>query len=335
MTTLGLDFGGGAEELKPFTSTGLTGECDPISHELNRCRDPNKVDDQSIFKAHVAQREWINPTSPKTYVNASSAGNIPSLQNELKRHLETVPCLIIHFGSPQTDFSAIRLFCQHLVAEHPNGDLPIMFCAASIQGADVIKVEQIPEMLTIGISIVYNAISNEDLRLLGIQMGQCAKIAREKHLDISEIRVILVIDKAASLILGKTIRDDADDRDYVVDHSNKEYIDVCKKNKFELATKYLPQVEILGETSSSMMMKEWATKMTKHQFRNAHFLPTAIERAKWPLDQLSFLLSYHPFGMSFVLADMLLPENGQMVKRLLESWVNTFLGNPIRFIQAE
>jgi len=335
VSMLGLDFGGGSEEVKPLADSSLSGECDMTSHDLNRCQNPNKADDQSILKTYVAQREWINPTSPRTFVNASSAANIPTLRAELKQHLEAVPCLIVHFGSPKTDLAALLTFCRQLVAEHPDGSLPMAFCATQIRGSDVIEAGQVPDALTNGISVVFHVEGIEDLKVLGIQLGHCAKIAREKHLDISEMRVILIIDKAASLLLSKVIRDGTDDRDYVVDHKFEEYVDACAKNKFELVTKYLPQVEIIGETASTMMTKEWATKMAKHQFRNSHYLPTTVEKAKWPLDQLAFILSYHPFGMSYVLADMLLPEKGQMVKRLLEAWVNTFLGSPIRFIQSE
>ena len=350
MDACSFDFGDGAEFAHGEGVSGIPGEQDNSSHELSKCSGSGMMHGQSILTMQVAQREWLNPNGPVSgqgsIANASTVANIAKLHEELRKHLETIPCLIVHYGAFDGDFESLMLFGRALSKEH-NGELPVAFCATGARGRDVIAPEHVAAAILKGISVFYHVLNQQDFNDLGRQLGICAVQAREEKIDISQVRFILVLDKAAGFVLGKIIRDCEDDRTLLVDEDDTHKSQSSKTEKtveseakhkvderFLLSTKYLPQVEALQEIPSTMMNKEWGAKMSMHAFRNAHYPPTAIEKARPPLDQLGFFLAFHPFGMSYVIAISLLPDKGQLVKKLLESWVSTMLGTPIRFIDA-
>jgi hypothetical protein len=327
------DFGEGSETTKGDIVIGIPGECDVTSHELNKCSSPSSLADLSLFSMHIAQREWLDQQAKQNVGNSATVANIPKLRDAIKIHLDAAPCLIVHYGVIENDFESLVLLARS-IAEDSENEIPVAFCATGMSGKDFIALENVAATVLNGVSVFYHVEDSVGIRDLGIQLDKCATMARAAKKDISPIHLIVVIDRAAGYVLGGAIRDDSDDRIFITDSSEEDFQIARKANRFELATKYLPQVETMQEASSTIMSKEWEAKMSTHGFRNAHYPSSAIVQAKFPLDQLGFILAFHPFGMSFVIATALLPEKGQQVKKLLESWVNTVLGTPVRFIRA-
>jgi hypothetical protein len=89
--------------------------------------------------------------------------------------------------------------------------------------------------------------------------------------------------------------------------------------------------------------------MVGHAFRNIKFPaiylpnvppPSKDDPTKSPdspnviLDYLGLYLALLPFGRVDVIAMTSLTWKGELVKRLLESWINTTIGVPEKFIRA-
>lgn len=328
------DFGEGAEVATGSIVPGIPGECDANSHDFSICLNPGVLLKQSMISMFVSQREKLMTSGGNGINNISTVANIPKLGEALKTHLEEAPCLVIHYGDRKCDFETMVIFVRSISAKS-KGNIPIAFYAKDAKGPDFITVNDVPDRILNGVSVFYHAEDPDEFEAFGAVLSRCATMATEKRLDISPIQFIVVIDRTAGFILGKTIRDEGDDRLFLVDGGEREQGKAQHDKGFELATRYLPQVEAIQEVPPTMIRKEWETKMSTHIFRNAHFPPSAIDSAKFPLDHLGFFLAFHPFGPSYVIAMSLLPDKGSLVKKLLEAWVSTSLGSPVRFIKAD
>ena len=345
---------------------------DGQSHDLSRSSPVTTVDgqahdrrSQSILCTYMPQREWLGTTH--TLSNASTVANIPKLRDELRRHLEEAPCLVIHCGTYQTDFESLIAFATALSDSHRpataaataaatasgSSQLPVAFCATEAKGRYVIGVDSIATALLRGCSVFYHLITAAHAQSLASQLSLCAALAREQKVDISPIRLIIIIDRTATYVISRAIREESEDRAFLADpdsemHRNRTSVSLAAGSggsggsggravgeRMSLVTQYLPQVEPIQTFEPTMMSKEWEARMTVHAFRNSHSPPTTIRDTRFPLDLLGFFLAYHPFGQSFVLAAALLPEKGPMVRKLLESWVNSILGTPTRFFVAD
>lgn len=329
MSSTALDFGDAAQSDIRVVSFGNV-STDAQSHDLSV---DNVID--RLLVVHVSQRECLSASETLNVRNAATVGNIPKLQSELENHLSSSPCLILHYGTYDIDFESM-IVLGRLIAAKGGGKIPVAFCVApniTVSGEDFILADALPDALLNGVSVFFNVQMHSDLRTICAQFGRCAMMARERRLDISSIKFIMIIDRTAGFILGSLIRDEGDDRAYLFDEVRNSGDSHRQKN--DLTTKYLPQVESMQEPKPTLMTKDWEASMLMHAFRNAHCPPTMVEIAKFPLDQLGFILAYNPFGKSHVIALTLLPDKGVQVKKLLESWINLVIGTPSMFIRAE
>jgi hypothetical protein len=324
-----MDFGEG--ENRGATVSTMGGELEGssgYSSGLERVSEPSILLDHRILTVHIAQRELLDPTKGTESSNIATVANITHLAEDVKAHLYEAPCLIIHYGATSPDFLSFVALMRKIATK----DVPIVCCGQGISGKDVITNVEIAKYMMKGVSVAYNVLGMPELEALARQLDLCVKQAVEEKKALSAVRLLIVIDLTACYLLGKAIRDEADDRLFLVDRDPK---DKNGTRRCELITKYLPQVESSKEVTPTLICKDWEAAMSTHSFRNAHYPPEAIDRPKIPLDALGFITAFHPFGPSFIIASALLPNKGPFVKKLLESWVSTILGHPARFIRAE
>ncbi|MFA5091426.1 MAG: hypothetical protein WC483_02235 [Candidatus Paceibacterota bacterium] len=345
------DFGDGSE--KGEVISGIPTECDHTSHSLSTVADPSKADGRPILVVNISQRESLVPEAPMSLTNVSSAANSVRIRAELEAHLEAAPCMIVFYGAYAMEFESMIVLARS-ISSKGKGKVPIAICAPHVTGSDVIRSDAIASTIIRGVSVFYYVATLADFTTLSQQLAVCANSARESKKDISPIRFILILDKALTLLLATAIRDEGDDRLFLFDEKQERKeeeklrrqageeerakiasIERNRDVRRELSTKYFPQVETTQSLTPSMVCKEWEACTTGHMFRNAHFPPTALSEIKPPLDILSGFVAFHPFGRSFVLANVLLPKKGELVKKLLETWISTILGTPSRFIRAE
>lgn len=285
--------------------------------------DANRILDRPVFSSCIPQREWIDKSKGDGWANAASAANMPKLRDELTKHLLQVPCLVIHCGDFEYDFTSMMHFALGL-SDASKGKLPVAFCSDEARGRRVVGVSEIPNLLLNGCSVFYRLVTPPHANRLAEQLSIFAGLARQRNVSIEPMRLIVVIDKAMSCALASKIRSVEDDRNYVsYEHAAA-----------DVTLQYLPQVERNVAVVPTGISKSWETHMEGHIFRNTHQSPTRVSTARFPLDYLGFFLAFHPAGQSYVLANMLLPENGEKVRSLIESWVNAILGTPLRFIAA-
>lgn len=333
---------------------GIPTSTDHSSHTLSTVTEPSKIDGHPILTVNVSQREKLVPDiEPMTTTNVASIANISRLRSDIEAHLTETPCMVILFGAFETEFVPLMAFARS-VATKSKGQIPVALCAPNITGPDVIGIEMIPSTIIRGVSVFYYAASRDDFFAIRDQFAICARLARESKKDISPIRLLLLLDKAVTLNISKLIRDEGDDQLFLFDDGKERKeerkainqiqdvdgirrFEATKDEKRMLVTKYFPQVEALQMQAATMVCKEWEATMVGHIFRNSHFPPPAAADSKIPkipLEYLSAILAFHPFGRSFVIANALLPNKGEMVKKLLETWISTTLGTPSRFIHA-
>ena len=319
----------GAEE-RGAPITGMGGIREVVSRDLSKSGVPNAIGGRAILTLNVSQRETIDGSDATTPNNVASVANVGKTRQEIEGHLRDAPCFIIHYGTYKNDFESLMRFLRK-ISESGDDDIPVAFYAKQAAGSDVLTQEKIPDAVLRGVSVVFHVDSLADLKDMKAVFEKVAERAREEKKDISDIRLLMLLDRTACFKIGTSIRDAKDDMMYFNDDDNAE----GNESRLALAMQYLPQIEGFQDLPSTMLMKLWESKMLRHTFRNPHHVPQVVDPPKFPLDHLGFMLAYHPFGPSFVVATTLLAEKGTMVKRLLEAWVNTYLGTPIRFISAE
>jgi len=320
-----------------------TGEAKAI--QLHSSGDSNVIDGMPILQIAVPQREKIianratkGKADPvKELENAATASNITRVAATLIGHLYDATCLVLHYGALDPDFNSLRLLCRKAndkLSEEQR--IPVVFCSKRLpsNGSDVINSNQISSMLLQDVSVCYHITHSSDFDDLADAMATCAEYATEEKISLSDIRLLIIFDRSAGFLLGKLIRDQNDDSIFITAGSGEEAIDP-KDRRLNIARRYQPQVEPIDNVSPTLIAKEWEVGIKNHMFRNATFPSvTAESPAKFPLDYFGFVMAYHPFGHSYILAVALLPEKGEQVKKLIEAWVNYQLGTSVRYINA-
>jgi len=282
----------------------------------------NSTIDYQTLTVHISQRETLDGEGKPTVKTVSSVANVKKLRETLIKHLNEAPCFIIHYGTYALDFESMMVLGQSVFA-NSKGEIPVAFYAPEAKGKHIIVPDDVPALVLDGCSIFYHIENPLGLEELCKQFDRTVSFALAEKTDLSNFRLIVVIDRTGCFALGSAIRTEIEDQNAFRDINNS-----------DMMTKYLPQVEIMHEVESNLIAKEWETKMNTHMFRGAFVPPTLTGKAKFPLDHLAFIMAFHPFGSSYALAAPLLPDKGMQVKRLLEAWVNFTLGSPVRFITS-
>lgn len=298
------------------------------SRDMSKCQAPSVLGGHPLLYTHIAQRECLVAGVPLTRQNTATVANVEKTREMLRGHLVAAPCLIVHYGTYETDFESLMDFGRAVAAESKD-EIPVAFCAANARGKDVIDPKDVPSAILRGVSVFYNISASRDFVTIGDVLSRCAERAsttKPQKLDISPIRLVVVIDRTASYLISQVVRDGNDDKYWLVEGEDS--------SRFNIANSYLPQVEPVQDVASTLVSKDWETKMKTHVFRTSHFPPSAINSARYPLDQLGFLLAFHPFGASYVVTVALLAEKGMLVRKLYEAWISTTLGTPSRFITS-
>jgi hypothetical protein len=272
--------------------------------------------DCPTLKIVVAQQLKLEDGKPACFAN------IQSLRDELLVQLKESQCFILHFGVT-AEFEAM---VEYLALMKKNAKINVSVFRNDGKNASLDKMAPV---IRSGGSVMCNILSAADYEKLSNAL--VLTVSEKSQVSLSQIKMIVILDETPGETLSNLIQSASDDATFFI-------VPGIKGSASTPITKdYIPQIKPTMETFPNSLCREWESAMIAHPFRNIKFPSIYLGEEDKPsviLDCLGLYVSMHPFGKTKLYAITVLESKGELVRDLLEGWVNMILGTPEKFIRG-